>query len=179
MKIAINAMKGDVDKFRENLIKLPWEKFEYLINIKILNASYVKKDGTAFPKKLKSKRSQVSVLQTDKNILYDDGHIFVLKLSLFHFVILLDQPEILECLIENQQKIFKNSGRLIEGWIDMVKIEGNVNYMGGKVEWILCESDEWIMEANCLHLAAKFNPKGLQTLLSALKAYIVIACQFL
>ena len=168
MKIAINAIKGDVAKFHKNLNLLPWEKFEYHINIKLLNASFVKKDGTVFPKKLKSKRSQVSVLQTDKKVIYDDGHIFVLKLSLFHFVILLDQPEILMCLIENQQKIYPYV-RIIEGWMDTIKIEGKVSYMGGKVEWILNESDEWIMEANCLHLAAKFNPKGLQTLLSALK----------
>lgn len=68
------------------------------------------------------------------------------------------QPKVLRYLLEKETAN--------DHWNNTVII----NQIGSNVQtWKLAFKDQWISNANCLHLAARFNPKGLQIILSHLK----------
>ena len=80
--------------------------------------------------------------------------------------ILFFQPKVLRYLLEKETAN--------DHWNNSVII----NQIGSNVRstlsnslrsWKLAFKDQWISKANCLHLAARFNPKGLHIILSHLK----------
>ena len=74
-----------------------------------------------------------------------------LSLNLFHLVILLRKEDILKFLLK-----LKYSDP-IKQWLRPVTVINPKN---------LLDNDKWICQANCLHLAAKYFPRGLQIILS-------------
>ena len=84
---------------------------------------------------------------------------FRMTLTIHHLVVLLGEGdqhiEILKCLL-------KNPNFTVDDWKQPLKLEHKILK---KEDWQLNEKNEWIEEANCLHLAAKYNPKGLHVIL--------------
>ena len=79
---------------------------------------------------------------------------FTLTLNFFHVAIILCKQNTIKNLLNNG---FSNS----DWWIKPVLVDGP--------NWAVVEEEKWIKTANCLHLAAKFNPVGLHLLLSQLE----------
>ena len=77
-----------------------------------------------------------------------------LSLNLFHLVILLRKEDILKYLLERYSTI--------KEWMKPVTVNFPRNYKPDN----LMDYDKWICQANCLHLAAKYFPRGLQIILS-------------
>ena len=76
-----------------------------------------------------------------------------MKFNILHLVVMLQKNNILKMFLENKDSVTR------EQWLGQVKIVGNF------------ENKEkiWMMTANVLHLAAKFNPDGLFLILSSVK----------
>ena len=83
---------------------------------------------------------------------------FTVSLNFLHLVIILRQEKILKCLLEEH----KTS---VDNWTEKVVVTSNSKNV--------IEDDSWIFEANCLHFAAKFYPKGLHILLTHFKQSII------
>ena len=78
---------------------------------------------------------------------------FALTLNFFHVAIILRKQNTIKNLLKNGY----SDG---QWWMNSVEVNGP--------NWEVVEEEKWIKKANCLHLAAKFNPVGLHLLLSQL-----------
>ena len=80
------------------------------------------------------------------------GQTFTLTMTIFHLIIMLRKQKTIKRLLESG---FSNGD-----WMKTVQIDGP--------NWTVVEEEKWIFEANCLHLAAKFNHGALHLLLTQL-----------
>ena len=86
-----------------------------------------------------------------------------LTLSFFHFVVLFDRQQILEHVIKMDLE-GDDANKNWDNWIHPVSYRvANLDDLDG-----LDSYDKWICDANCIHLASKFNPKALQIMLTQL-----------
>ena len=73
--------------------------------------------------------------------------------NILHLVVLLQKNNILKMFLEKKDSVTTDE------WLEPVKIAGNYKK----------REKTWILNANLLHVAAKFNPDGLFLILSTLK----------
>ena len=150
MELAKCAVNGNVEEF-ENLLENHNNDYKYIVELKL---------------PIKKKNSEISNTQLSLkkfklggSIIKGENQSFVMTLTIHHLVVLLGEGdqhiEILKCLL-------KNPNFTVDDWKQPLKLEHKILK---REDWQLNEKNEWIKEANCLHLAAKYNPKGLHVIL--------------
>ena len=86
-----------------------------------------------------------------------------LRLNFLHLVIILQKEKILKCILRSNCKgNAEDDFTSIKVWTNPVFL--NLPKTAMLSDFV--EEDRWILKANCLHLAARFFPKGLQILLA-------------
>ena len=104
------------------------------------------------PRKCDNRLSCAEPLQ-DENGHMDGSGWTKMKFNILHLVVLLQKNNILKMFLENKDSV------ATEEWLEPVEIDGNFKK----------REKTWILNANLLHIAAKFNPDGLFLILSTLK----------
>ena len=137
-KLAIKVLRGSVDEFSDTFSNLK-SKLEELKFQTYLKVTISKTDSGSTEESATS-----SPLDTGLR----------LSLNLIHLVILLRKEDILKYLLKKFSAI--------EEWLKPVTVNYPRNYKPDN----LMDYDKWICKANCLHLAAKYFPRGLQIILS-------------
>ena len=85
----------------------------------------------------------------------------ILKLTFIHFIILLQKNEILQSLLKDESNY--------QSFLETVSLKQKQLQKALENGKYTIEEDGWIHGANCLHLAAKFNHKGMEYILSNIK----------
>ena len=140
------AIRGDISRFQDLLEQTSnWDEFKYCIDIQLrLHNKQTKNNNTASIEEPDGMESNVPCQK------------YNITLNLFHIVIILCQSKPLKAILCKIDKLDDSMEYLKEP----VKVNANVACTG---------EDSWILQATCLHLAAKFNPEGLHFLLSHMK----------
>ena len=137
-KLAIKVLRGSVNEFTDSYSHLK-PKLEEL------------KFQTCSLKVTISKTHSSGIELEDPATSPQEDTGLRLSLNLFHLVILLRKEDILKYLLKLKYP------DPIKQWLKPV----TVNYPRNLMDY-----DKWICQANCLHLAAKYFPRGLQIILS-------------
>ena len=140
-KLAIKVLRGSVNEFTDSYSHLK-PKLEEL------------KFQTCSLKVTISKTHSSGIELEDPATSPQEDTGLRLSLNLFHLVILLRKEDILKYLLERYSAI--------KEWLKPVTVNFPRNYKPDN----LMDYDKWICQANCLHLAAKYFPRGLQIILS-------------
>ena len=140
-KLAIKALRGSVNEFTETYSHLKPKLDELKFQTYSLKVTISKTDS-----------SGVELEDPATSPQEDTG--LRLSLNLFHLVILLRKEDILKYLLKKYSAI--------KEWLKPVTVHFPRNYKPDN----LMDYDKWICQANCLHLAAKYFPRGLQIILS-------------
>ena len=142
--IAKQAAQGITDIFTfEALTNWDWKTWEFQIKINLSLRCVGQLDNKN---------------EIDNKINGNSGQLFILGLSLPHLVILLRQDEILKCLLNVEPSI--------DIWKEQVIVEFNLKSYELDPKMHFKGDDAWILQANSLHLAARFHPHALQYLLA-------------
>ena len=163
------ALEGNVMKFEQIITKIKnvhskSMKWKYSIDVKLTmenvedpfdanDRSNNDEQRGLFPliRVNSDNRNQNQAEEIDK-----PSQTFTLTLNFLHFVILCRRSKILKCLMNNVD--IPDDDWKLPIVIDKEEMKKNI-----------AEEDDWIFEANCLHLAARYHPKALNVLLSQLK----------
>ena len=140
-KLAIKALRGSVNEFTETYSHLKPKLDELKFQTYSLKVTISKTDS-----------SGVELEDPATSPQEDTG--LRLSLNLFHLVILLRKEDILKYLLKKYSAI--------KEWLKPVTVHFPRNYKPDN----LMDYDKWICQANCLHLAAKYFPGGLEMILS-------------
>ena len=138
-------MEGDYEYFENNPFEQSWMNYEYRIDVVL---------------QLDSRHDDHEDDEDDSTDEPDipqnkAGQDYTIILNLLHMTILFREQKVLKCLLKKEISI--------ENWKTQVRVKGpNLDDVA--------EEDHWIIKATCVHLAAKFNSKGLHYLLSGLNA---------
>ena len=137
-----------------------WKQWEYRVKVN-LSIEQVSKNEEKCPSNGTSKNNNLlpnSIEESDDDQAdsnSDFGQPMSLTLNLLHIAILkCNNMDALKCLLEKPDIS-----------IDMWKTSVTVN-KPSNMKIVIAEEDAWIDGANCLHLAAKFNPNALHLFLS-------------
>ena len=148
MELAKCAVNGNVEEF-EILLENHNKNYKYIMELKL-------------PIKMKNSKILNTQLSSKPKVggsTKVGNQTFRMTLTIHHLVVLLGEGdqhiEILKCLLKNQKFT-------VDHWKQQLKLEHKTYE---RKDWQLYEKNEWIEEANCLHLAAKYNPKGLHVIL--------------
>ena len=139
--MAIKALRGSVNEFTETYSHLKPKLDELKFQTYSLKVTISKTDS-----------SGVELEDPATSPQEDTG--LRLSLNLFHLVILLRKEDILKYLLKRYSAI--------KEWLKPVTVNFPRNYKPDD----LMDYDKWICQANCLHFAAKYFPRGLQIILS-------------
>ena len=139
--MAIKALRGSVNEFSDTYSNLKSNLEELKFQTYSLKVTISKTDS-----------SGVELEDPTTSPQEDTG--LRLSLNLFHLVILLRKEDILKYLLKKYSAI--------KEWLKPVTVNFPRNYKPDN----LMDYDKWICQANCLHLAAKYFPRGLQIILS-------------
>ena len=142
------AIRGDISRFQDLLEQdktSNWVEFKYCIDIQLrLHNKQSKSDNKPIIEEPDGMESSAPCQK------------YNITLNLFHIVIILCQSKPLKAILCKIDKLDDSMEYLKRP----VSVNANVACTG---------EDSWILQATCLHLAAKFNPEGLHILLSHLK----------
>ena len=143
-----NILKGNESNFTNNQFEESWLSYEYVVEVRLVIMD-----------PCTSSLSQ-SVVVVEENTVPDgaltnegSGEYYKIHLSFLDMIVILRQYSILKRIILK--------ANTLEHFTKKVKVEGQDPFN-------IAEDDFWILDANCFHFAAKFNPKGLLMILDGL-----------